>query len=229
MVPPPVLEDRRLRDLPQSGRGYGLVLLLVGGSIILRMAAASSDVTLFVSVLLQAITLVVAVWIAGARRRAVRAAAYIAAFAATASLVLWIARGDIPVGAIAIVNGLLVSVAPIVIASGLIRELRRERAVDAQTLSGVLAIYLLVGMLFSFVYALIGAVDSDALFAESATPKAADELYFSFVTLCTVGYGDFTPAGDLTRTVAIAEMLIGQIYLVTVVSLIVTNLGRRPS
>lgn len=229
MVPPHVLEDRRLRELPQSGRGYGLVLLLVGGSIILRMAAGSSDVTLFVSVLLQAITLVVAVWIAGARRRAVRVAAYVAAFAAVASLVLWVVRGDIPVGPIAVVNGLLVSVAPIVIAAGLVRELRRERAVDAQTLSGVLAIYLLVGMLFSFVYAVIGAVDSDALFAEGSRPTAADELYFSFVTLCTVGYGDLTPAGDLARTVAMGEMLIGQIYLVTVVSLIVTNLGRRPS
>jgi hypothetical protein len=229
MVPHPVPQDRRLRDLPHSGRGYGLVLLLVGGSIVLRMAAGSSDVTLFVSVLLQAITLVVAVWIAGARRRAVRVAAYVAAFAAVASLVLWIVRGDIPVGPIAVVNGLLVSVAPIVIAAGLVRELRRERVVDAQTLSGVLAIYLLVGMLFSFVYAVIGSVDSDALFAERGTATAADELYFSFVTLCTVGYGDLTPAGDLARTVAICEMLIGQIYLVTVVSLIVANLGRRRS
>jgi len=229
MVPPHVLEDRRLRDLPHSGRGYGLVLILVGGSIVLRMAAESSDVTLFVSVLLQATTLVVAVWIAGARRRAVRVAAFIACFAAMASLVLWIVRGDIPVGAIAVVNGLLVSVAPIVIAAGLVRELRRERAVDAQTLSGVLAIYLLVGMLFSFVYAVIGAVDADALFAEGNAATPADELYFSFVTLCTVGYGDLTPADDLARTVAIGEMLIGQIYLVTVVSLIVTNLGRRRS
>jgi Ion channel len=228
MVPPSLFEDRRLRDLPHSGRGYGLVLLLVGGSIIFRMAAGSSDVALFVSVLLQATTLVVAVWIAGARRRAVRVAAFIASVAALAALVLWIVRGDIPVGPIAIVNGLLVSVAPIVIAAGLVRELRRERAVDAQTLSGVLAIYLLVGMLFSFVYAVIGAVDSGALFAESNTPTAADELYFSFVTLCTVGFGDLTPAGDLARTVAIGEMLIGQIYLVTVVSLIVANMGRRP-
>jgi Ion channel len=228
MVPPPVFEDRRLRDLPHSGRGYGLVLLLVGSSIILRMAAGSSDATLFVSVLLQATTLVVAVWIAGAHRRGVRVAAYIAAFAALASLVLWIVRGDMPIGPIAVVNGLLVSVAPIVIAAGLVRELRRERVVDVQTLSGVLAIYLLVGMLFSFVYAVIGAVDSDALFAQSTSPTAADELYFSFVTLCTVGFGDLTPVGDLARTVAIGEMLIGQIYLVTVVSLIVANMGRRP-
>jgi hypothetical protein len=226
MGPPSVFEDRRLRDLPHSGRGYGLVLLLVGSSIIFRMAAGSSNAALFVSVLLQATTLVGAVWIAGAHRRGVRVAAYIAAFAAMASLVLWVVRGDIPTGPIAVVNGLLVSVAPIVIAAGLVRELRRERVVDVQTLSGVLAIYLLVGMLFSFVYAVIGAVDSDALFAQTTSPTAADELYFSFVTLCTVGFGDLTPIGDVARTVAICEMLIGQIYLVTVVSLIVANMGR---
>jgi Ion channel len=88
------------------------------------------------------------------------------------------------------------------------------------------AAYLLAGMLFSFVYVVIGAIDADALFAEVTTPTTADALYFSFVTLCTVGYGDLTPAGDLARIVAIGQMLLGQIYLVTVVSLIVANLGR---
>ena len=47
------------------------------------------------------------------------------------------------------------------------------------------------------------------------------------MTLCTVGYGDLVPAADLARTFAVAEMLFGQIYLVTVVALIVSNLGRR--
>jgi Ion channel len=215
-----------MRDLPRSGRGYGLVLLLVGGSVILQMAASSSDAGRFASVLLQAITLVVAVWVAGAHRRMVRLAALAASFAAMAALLLWLVRGDIPAAPVAIANGLLVGVAPAVIAAGLLRDLRRERRVGAQTLSGVLAIYLLAGMLFSFLYGVIGAIDSDALFAEVTTPTTADALYFSFVTLCTVGYGDLTPAGDLARTVAIGQMLLGQIYLVTVVSLIVANLGR---
>jgi hypothetical protein len=52
-------------------------------------------------------------------------------------------------------------------------------------------------------------------------------LYFSFTTLATVGYGDFVARTDLGHTLAISEALIGQIYLVTVVSLIISNL-RRP-
>jgi hypothetical protein len=88
----------------------------------------------------------------------------------------------------------------------------------------VLAIYLLAGMFFSFIYGLIGAIDANALFAQTSHPNREDELYFSFVTLSTVGYGDLSPAGGVPRAFAVAEMLIGQIYLVTIVSLIVTNL-----
>jgi Ion channel len=142
-------------------------------------------------------------------------------------VILWVAQGEISTGPAAVTDGLLVAFAPGVIAAGLVRRLRRDRTVTAQTLSGVLAIYLLAGMLFSFVYGVIGSVDADALFTGRTTSTVSDQLYFSFVTLSTVGYGDFTPAGDITRTVAIAEMLTGQIYLVTVVSLIVANLGRR--
>jgi voltage-gated potassium channel Kch len=80
-------------------------------------------------------------------------------------------------------------------------------------------------MFFSFIYGVIGAVEPDALFAELHDSNREDQLYFSFVTLTTVGYGDLTPAGGITRAFAVAEMLIGQIYLVTIVSLIVTNLG----
>jgi hypothetical protein len=127
----------------------------------------------------------------------------------------------------AIVNGLLVAVAPAVLAGGLVRDLRRRGQVALHTLAGVLAIYLLIGMFFSFTYGVIDAIDSDALFADRADSTQAERLYFSFVTLATVGYGDFSPGADGPRTLAVSEMLIGQIYLVTVVALIVGNLGRR--
>jgi hypothetical protein len=91
----------------------------------------------------------------------------------------------------------------------------------------VLAIYLLAGMFFSFLYGVIGAVDADALFAQATGPSRQDELYFSFVTLTTVGYGDLSPAPGVARAFAVAEMLVGQIYLVTIVSLIVSNLGTK--
>jgi ion channel len=55
----------------------------------------------------------------------------------------------------------------------------------------------------------------------------ADFLYFSFATLTTTGYGDLVPGSNLARSLAILEALTGQIYLVTVVAVLVGNLMRR--
>jgi uncharacterized membrane protein len=106
-------------------------------------------------------------------------------------------------------------------------NVREEGAVTLPTLSGVLSIYLLVGMFFSFLYAAIQAADDDGFFAQVSDPERSDFLYFSYITLSTTGYGDLTPAADLGRTVAVTEALFGQIYLVTIVALIVANLRPR--
>jgi Ion channel len=207
--------------------GYGLVLLLVTASASVQLLVSGSNTARFAIVLLQAATLVAAVRTSGARRTGIRLALLAAGVAAIASLGVWIVHGDIPQGTAAVVNGLLVAVAPVVIAAGLVRELRRVRRVTVNTLAGVLAIYLLTGMFFSFLFAVIGAADPASLFAGRSNSTGADQLYFSFVTLSTVGYGDFAPAAHVPRALAVAEMLVGQIYLVTVVSLIVGNLGRE--
>jgi voltage-gated potassium channel Kch len=55
-------------------------------------------------------------------------------------------------------------------------------------------------------------------------------VYYSFITLTTTGYGDFVPLADVARMVAVTEALLGQVYLVTIVALLVSNVGgsRRP-
>lgn len=206
---------------------YGLVLLLVALAVVFRMAADEGDVARFVAIALQAATVVAAVRASGATRAGVRAAAGLAAVVAVASAGVLIVDGDIPEAPAAIVTLLLVAVAPSVLAAGLVRELRAEGAVTARTLAGVLSIYLLIGMFFSFLYGAVQAIDADAMLAGNPDASPSEQLYFSFVTLCTVGYGDFTPAGGVARSFAVAEMLIGQIYLVTVVALIVANMGLR--
>ena len=62
-------------------------------------------------------------------------------------------------------------------------------------------------------------------------PTGADILYFSFITLTTTGYGDITAANRIGRTTAMVEAMVGQLYLVTVLALLVSNLGRtrRPA
>jgi Ion channel len=207
--------------------GYGLVLLLVGTAVVFRMAAGGGGVARFVAIALQAATVVAVVRAAGAPHAAARAAAVLAAAVAVVSGAVLVVHGTVPEAPAAIVTLVLVAVGPGVLAAGLIRDLRAEGAVTVRTLAGVLSIYLLLGVFFSFVYGAVQAIDPDAMFAGRPDATPSEQVYFSFVTLCTVGFGDFVPAGGVARSFAVAEMLIGQIYLVTVVALIVANMGIR--
>jgi len=82
-------------------------------------------------------------------------------------------------------------------------------------------------MLFMFAYGVIAAVDHAPFFAQGTDGTRPIRLYFSYVTLATLGYGDYTPASNLGHALAVLEALIGQLYLVTVVAVVVTRL-RRP-
>jgi len=118
---------------------------------------------------------------------------------------------------------LLVATVPFVIA----RSLWRRGVVDIHTVMGAICIYVLLGMMFAFVYAAINAMSSGPFFVQTADATPPDFLYFSFITQTTVGYGDFTASGDLGRALAVLEALIGQLYLVTVIAVLVSRLNAR--
>ena len=206
---------------------YGIVFVLVVLSFVVQEAAPDTDLTRVVVIWLQAATLAAAVRIAGASRPIVRLAAAFAALAAIAAPVLWVVEGSVGDGVTAIATGLLVGVAPVAIAGGLSRDMVRSGEVTGETLSGVLSIYLLAGMFFSFLFAAVGALGDDPFFAEIADPERPDYLYFSYTTLTSTGFGDLTAATNLGRTLTSIEALVGTIYLVTIVGLIVANLRPR--
>jgi Ion channel len=210
-----------------QGRRFGLVLLLVLSSACFQVAAPDAGWARLVTILFGAAILIAAVWAGRAPRLLARAAAAAATLVALAAAVDFAVEGSVPALLAAIANGLLVAFAPMVIAAAIVRNVRDEGAVTLPTLSGVLSIYLLVGMFFSFLYAAIQAADDGGFFAQVSDPERSDFLYFSYITLSTTGYGDLTPAADLGRTLAVTEALFGQIYLVTIVALIVANLRPR--
>jgi hypothetical protein len=131
-------------------------------------------------------------------------------------------------GVARLMNALLVALGPPVVALGVVRSLRASRQVRIEAVAGVLSLYILLGMLFAFTFGAIDRFGDGSFFTDDVTATVSNCLYFSFTTLTTVGYGDLTARTDLGHTLAVFEALIGQIYLVTVVSLIVSNLGRRP-
>ena len=223
---PRVVERGRVRQISRQ-RGFALVLLLVLASASLQVAAPASDWSYLMTIALGAAILSASAWAARAEHALVRAIVVAAIVLTLVSIVVVLVRGDVPKVSAALVNGLLVAVAPVVIAAGVLREIRSEQQVTMRTLSGVLAIYLLLGMFFSFVDAGVAELGSGPYFAGDPDPNRSDFLYFSYVTLSTVGYGDLTPITDVGRMLAVSESLLGQIYLVTVVGLIVANIRQR--
>jgi hypothetical protein len=123
-------------------------------------------------------------------------------------------------------NAALIAIAPPAVALGVVREIRGSGQVRLSAVMGVLALYMLIGMTFGFLYGAIDRLGGDPFFSGGQELTNSNALYFSFTTLTTVGYGDFTARSDVGHTLAAFEALVGQVYLVTVVAALVGNLRR---
>jgi hypothetical protein len=209
-------------DLP---RRYGLLLVVTFVSLGVQGIVSPGDVEQIVVAALAGASLVLAFRAAQLPRHVLQAATAVAILV----LLLTIARAlgaGIGDGAVRAMNAALLVLGPPAVAVGIVRDLRASRQVRVQAVMGVLALFMLIGMFFGFVYGAIDLLGGDPFFASGVSATVSRCLYFSFTTLTTVGYGDLVARSDLGHTLAVFEALIGQIYLVTVVSLIVSNLGR---
>jgi voltage-gated potassium channel Kch len=120
-------------------------------------------------------------------------------------------------GAFLLIVAVLVTVA---------RRFASHPVVTGSSILAAICIYLFIGLAFATVYGFIAAADAAALFANGmGDGTSAERIYYSYITLTTTGYGDFVPATDPARMTAITEALFGQVYLVTIVALLVSNIG----
>jgi hypothetical protein len=202
---------------------YRVVLVLIAGAFVLSSLAGDAAWTAAVLLVLESATLAAAVWTSGLARADSRMLiALLAAATVTGSAVAF--TGGATLAAIAgLASGAMVVATITAIAVGVIDQ----DDVNAQSITGAICIYVLVGILFVFLYNAVALIGAGPFFAQGTDGTRSLRLYFSFVTLATLGYGDYTPAAELGRTLAVLEALLGQLYLVTVLALLVSRLRGR--
>jgi len=200
---------------------YGLVLLLILATIIV-ISLGYGTAGKLVSVGLSGFTLLFVLHTSGAKRRIFRTAAAVVVLAVAGTVVGFLSSEDVGSVAANLIGLLLAFAAPVII----LQQILRSSTITVRIVLGALCIYLLVGLTYAYLYPLIGRVTNEQFFVQTATPQSIDFIYFSYVTLTTVGYGDFTAFSSLGRIIAVSEALTGQLYLVSAVALLVGNIGR---
>jgi hypothetical protein len=214
-------QARALRRLLRSFRStssYGLVLLMIIVTYVLAVSLSarwSGSIVLFA----QIATVRLSLHTSQARRGLLTVANVVLVVAAIGAVAnLFSERESGLRSFVFITSSILYVVAPI----SIVRHIGYRRQVDQETMLGALAAYLLIGMAFAFTYRFLGSVEQAPFFGDRGEGTMSQDLFFSFVTLTTTGYGDLVPAGNPGQSFAVLEALLGQLFLVTAVAKIVT-------
>src|SRR5262249_38672577 len=118
----------------------------------------------------------------------------------------------------------------------LMRKFYRERSVSADAVYASFCGYLLLGLVFGHIYSMVECMIPGSFYGDHAIGEKFEAewhrqfllIYFSFITLTTVGYGDMKPMGDLARGLVVIEAISGQFYIaVLVAELIGRRVGQR--
>jgi hypothetical protein len=103
-----------------------------------------------------------------------------------------------------------------------VRRVLARPTVTIQSIYGALSAYLIIGLMFAAGYAAVEHLGEADFFANNQPANTQTFQYFSFTTLTTLGYGDFTAAQNGGRSIAVIEAMTGQVFLATLVARLVT-------
>jgi hypothetical protein len=205
---------------------YGVVLALSIVAVVFFIVAPERPLSRAISLLLMTSMLLVVV-VTGRGGAAIRRLIALVAAVMTIGVALAIALHGLAVWVGSAVGIVLIGGTLAELVVGLARMLRVQ-GVTIRAVSGALAVYLLFGLLISSLVTVGARVDGgDGFFAQGTDGNQSQHVYFSFTTMTTTGYGDLTPATAYGRAISVIAMLVGQIYLVTVIAMLVGNLRRR--
>jgi hypothetical protein len=200
---------------PPSGGRYGLLLLL----LILTYLLSASGLVLVTDIQTVLFLGVVLLALRTARisRRLTRLLVAVALIGSAAATVALLTHTPGGMGAADIWKGLML----LLTAGIIVRRILARPTVTIQSIYGALSAYLILGLMFAAFYAAFQHLGSEPFFASHEPASTQTFQYFSFTTLTTLGYGDFTAATNGGRALAVMEALTGQVFLATLVARLV--------
>jgi hypothetical protein len=205
---------------------YGVVFVLMLALVVFVISAPSANWSRAVALAMEGAALVVAI----ATAREPDEARYRKALVVGVVLIgltIIVATGTASLTFTTVVAALVTVAVPASIIRGSLRLLR-EQGVTFEAVAGGLAIYLALGLVFAWIIGFIIHVSSTPYFAQHTNGTDGVWVYFSFTVLTTTGFGDFSAATPTGHALAVIEMLTGQLYLVTIIGLLIGNyISRR--
>ena len=206
--------ERWRQRAQRASDAFGLVLLLV---LLIYVLASVISNRGWPAVLLTAVmgaTSVVALTSSHARPLFVRRALWLAVLAVALATIAAIAGGRQWLSAANFVNICLLTAAM----AAVLRRVVTSGRVSSRTILGAISIYASLGILFTWAYGMVDRIEGGGFFGHVAGIQGSDFLFFSYTTLTTTGYGDLVPASDFGRMLSGLEMMLGQVFLVTLVA-----------
>ena len=202
---------------PEPGR-YGALLILLIASYLLTAFITARWIEAL-QVVLFTVAVLLALRSASISRRVVRLVliAAIVGLPVMFALSFSTATGDTGSGIADLWTSLVLLAAAVLI----VRRVLAFGMVTLQSIYGALSAYLVIGFMFAAVFAAIYHFSGDQCFVSGEKASTQTFQYFSYTTLTTLGYGDFTAAGNSGRAVAVLEALTGQVFLATLVARLV--------
>ena len=206
-----------------SGYWFVLTLIAVSYALCAAQTGPNADPIAF---LVQLATVAVTLRVAQVSPRLRRVGWIVLAVAAASTIVVTVigSRGhvlDVVLSTASMLAYLAATVA-------IVAHLARRDRVDGQALLAAIAAYIQVGMSFTFAYNLIALLSPVPTFGEGNVDSLTGQLFFSFTTLTTTGYGNIVPVGAGVQSIAIAEAIAGQLFLVIAVARVVSGWTKRP-
>jgi Ion channel len=206
--------ERWRRRAQRASDAFGLVLALVLLTYVLASVLTNHGWSAVLLTIVIGATSVVALTSSHARPVFVRRALMLALLATVLSLIAAISGGRPWLNAANLIEIGLLAVAM----AAVLRRVVTADNVSSRTILGAISVYTALGILFTWAYGLIDRIEGGGFFEGAVDVNGSDFLFFSYTTLTTTGYGDLVPAGQVGRMVSGLEMMLGQIFLVTLVA-----------